>query len=64
MLHYILDVDVGDAGVTVTLDTGASYAVAPDDIPTAALWYGSQQVRRTPSCHKVFSVRLRNQETG
>ena len=63
MTHYILDVEVGNTSVVVSLDTGARYEVAPDDIPTAACWYGSQQAQVTPSGSKVFSVRLYNEST-
>jgi hypothetical protein len=51
-------------GRIVALDSGRRYEVAPDDFPTSALWYGSQEVRVVPSRSKVFSVRLHNESTG
>jgi hypothetical protein len=62
MLRYIID--VSEMGQFVTLDNGIRYEVSPDDYPTSALWYGSQQSRIVPSRSKVFSVRLHNASTG
>ena len=64
MLHYILDVAVSDASVRITLDGGLSYEVAPDDLLTAATWYGSQQVRIVPARTRAFPVRLHHCESG
>jgi hypothetical protein len=60
--RYIFDVAT-EEDVVVTLDDGSRYEVAGDDVPTAALWYGSQKARIMPSRDKIFPVRLHNTST-
>jgi hypothetical protein len=62
MIGYILD--VSEMGELVTMDNGRCYAVAPDDLPTSALWYGSQEAKVIPSRSKHFSVRIQNISTS
>ena len=64
MVHHILSVVVEDTSATITLDGGASYTVAPDDVVTAAGWYGGQQVKIMPSRSREFPVRLHHHDTG
>jgi hypothetical protein len=64
MLHHILDVAVSDASVIITLDTRARYSVAPNDLVTAAGWYGGQQVEIVPSRTRQFPVRFHHHDTG
>ena len=62
MTRFIID--VSESGEIITLENGLRYEVAPDDLPTSALWYGSQQVRIVPSRSKIFPIRLYNDSTG
>lgn len=64
MLCYILDVQISDdSTVIITLDTGASYTVSPDDLVTVSAWSG-QRVKLMPARTKNFPVRLQHADTG
>lgn len=50
-------------GATLELTDGSKWSIAPDDIPTTALWLVPMEIKIEPSTNQTYPYLLNNLQT-